>query len=177
VDLGLLSEASGVPLNALRAGNAELRFDVTPPEGKYRLKIPEESAPAVREALARPDFKAMRFYLYTIRSGDTLSALARHYEVSVSLIEKFNPGVRPQTLRIGSALVIPALKDKKPYSPPASPAETLIFSDTYSVVRGDTLWSISLRYGIQPEVLAERNGLEISSIIREGMELKVPKME
>jgi len=176
VDLALLSEASGVSLAVLRTGNPELRYDVTPPEGRYALKVPVGAAPAVREVLARPGFQALRYYQHRIRSGDTLSALARHYEVSVPLILRLNPGVRPEALRIGSTLVIPALKEKGPYAP-ASPSESLEFSGSYVVTKGDTLWSISLRYGVQPEVLAERNGLDISSIIREGMTLKVPKME
>ena len=176
VDLALLSEASGVSLAVLRTGNPELRYDVTPPEGRYALKVPARAAPAVREVLARPGFQALRYYQHRIRSGDTLSALARHYEVSVPLILRLNPGVRPETLRIGSTLVIPALKENGPYAP-ASPSESLEFSGSYVVTKGDTLWSISLRYGVQPEVLAERNGLDISSIIREGMTLKVPKME
>ena len=176
VDLVLLSEASGIPLSVLRTGNPELKYDVTPPEGMYALKIPARDAPSVREVLARPDFHALRYYQHRVRSGDTLSALARHYEVSVSLILRLNPGVRPETLRIGSTLVIPALKEKGPYAPP-DPSETLDFTESYIVIRGDTLWSISLKYGVQPETLAERNGLDISSIIREGMTLKVPKME
>lgn len=176
VDLVLLSEASGIPLPVLRSGNPELRYDVTPPEGRYALKVPAPAAPAVREALAKPGFQGLRYYRHRIRSGDTLSALARHYEVSVSLIQRLNPGVRPESLRIGSTLVIPALKEKSPYAPP-SPSEPLDFTGAYVVARGDTLWSISLKYGIQPETLAERNGLDISSIIREGMTLKVPKME
>jgi membrane-bound lytic murein transglycosylase D len=176
VDLALLSEASGVALAVLRTGNPELRYDVTPPEDRYALKVPARDVPAVREVLARPGFQALRYYQHRIRSGDTLSALARHYEVSVPLILRLNPGVRPETLRIGSTLVIPALKEKAPYAP-VYPSESLDFSGAYVVAKGDTLWSISLRYGLQPEVLAERNGLDISSIIREGMTLKVPKME
>ena len=176
VDLSLLSEASGVPVSVLRTGNAELRWDVTPPEGRYSLKVPEEAAGSVRAVLGSPDFQAMRYYRHKIRSGDTLSALARHYEVSVSLILRLNPGVRAEALRIGTTLVIPALKEKSPYAPP-TPSENLDFSAAYVVARGDTLWSISLRYGVQPETLAERNGLDISSIIREGMTLNVPKME
>jgi membrane-bound lytic murein transglycosylase D len=177
VDISLLAEASGVSLSDLRAGNMELRYNVTPPEGKYALKVPAKTAPSVREVLARPDFKAMRYYLYKIRSGDTLSALAEHYEVSIALIAKFNPGVKPSLLKIGSTLVIPALKDKKPYVSAPSPGDSLDFSSQYVVAKGDTLWSISLRYGVQPETLAQKNGLDISSIIREGMALKVPRME
>lgn len=177
LDLSLLSEASGIPMEVLRTGNPELRYGLTPPDGPYALKVPAESAAAVRAVLAGRDFKALRYYQYKVRSGDTLSALARHYEVSVALIQKFNPGLRPELLRIGSTLIIPALKDKQPYAAPPTPGETLEFTATYTVARGDTLWAISLRYGVQPEILAERNGLDISSILREGMTLNVPRME
>jgi LysM repeat protein len=62
----------------------------------------------------------------------------------------------------------------KPYNPSRPSGETLDFSGSYTVAKGDTLWSISLKYGIQPETLAEKNNLALSSIIREGSALLVP---
>jgi membrane-bound lytic murein transglycosylase D len=76
-------------------------------------------------------------------------------------------------------IVVPALFGAP--SPAAAPAaaedEGPAFSSSYVVAKGDTLWSISLRYSVQVELLAARNGLSIGSVIREGTSLRVPILE
>ncbi len=177
VDLALLAEAAGIPLARLREGNAELAWSVSPPDRIWNLKVPAEYADAALAALSRPELQLMRFHLYSVRSGDTLSALSRHYDVSVALILRFNPGLRPEALRIGAKVVIPALKDVAPYVPPDAPRDDRPFDGTHVVVKGETLWALALRYEVRPETLAERNGMALDAVIREGQALKVPILE
>jgi membrane-bound lytic murein transglycosylase D len=175
VDLGLLAGEAGLSLETLRAGNAELRYNVTPPGGAgWALKVRAEDENSVRAVLDDPSTKLIRYYLYPVKSGDTLSALSRHYGVPVSSILSGNPGLKPSLLRIGSTIIIPAMKDVSPYEGRKAANADLPFTGSYAVAKGDSLWSISLRYGVQPELLAERNGLGLSSILREGSVLKVP---
>lgn len=175
VDLSMVAEKAGIELDLLRRGNAELRYNVTPPgKSGYALKVPSGDAEALRRILADKELKLLKYHIYAVKSGDTLSALSRHYGVSVEMILQANPGTKANALRIGAKLVIPALKDVSPYEgrklvDPGTP-----FGGAYVVQKGDSLWSISLKYGIQPELLAERNGLSLSAIIREGQSLKVP---
>ncbi|MBN1242616.1 MAG: LysM peptidoglycan-binding domain-containing protein [Spirochaetales bacterium] len=177
VDLALLAEAAGVPLARLREGNAELAYSVSPPDRSWNLKVPAEFAEPVRSALARSELQLMRFHLYTVRSGDTLSALSRHYDASVALILRFNPGLRPEALRIGARVVIPALKDVAPYVPPDAPRDDRPFDGTHVVSSGETLWALARIYDVRPETLAERNGMALDAIIREGQSLKVPILD
>lgn len=175
LDLGMLAAAAGLPVDILKTGNPELRYMVTPPEGPYSLKVPTTHADAVQAAIASGQ-KLMNVYLHVVRSGDTVSAIARHYGVSVPMIVTMNPGLNPDRIRLGQTLAIPAFKDVAPL--PASTDEaSLSFSGSYTVKKGDTLWSISLAYGVQPETLAQRNGLELSSVLREGSSLRVPILE
>jgi len=178
VDISLLAEKSGVPLATLKAANAELRYNLTPPDDdSYYLKIPVEFGDRVTAVLNDKELQLIRFYLYKVKSGDTLSALARYYGVSVDMILRYNQGLKPSLLKIGAMVVVPALKDIKPYVPPAREVptgDTVSFTGTYTVVKGDTLWSIALHYDVQPETLAEKNGLTMDSIIREGTVLSVP---
>ena len=44
---------------------------------------------------------------YNIRSGDTLSRIARAFKVSVSALMRVNPGIQARRLRIGQRIVIP----------------------------------------------------------------------
>jgi membrane-bound lytic murein transglycosylase D len=175
VDLGLLADAAGLPVASLKAANAELRYTVTPPWKGYRIKVPAAAAPAVRAALDDPSLKLIRYYLHPVRSGDTLSAISRFYGTPQGLIVEANPGLKPNVLKLGQVIVIPALKDAGPMPPPPKAEdESLDFSGSYAVNKGDSLWSISLRYDVQPEVLADKNGLSLSSVLREGMSLHVP---
>ena len=80
-------------------------------------------------------------------------------------------------IRLGQSLVIPAFKDKKPYVAPSGAGDALSFAGRHVVAKGDTLWSLSLRYGVQPEVLAAKNGMALTSVLREGLALSVPILE
>lgn len=173
VDLSMLSEASGVPLSALTTGNPELRYAITPPEGRYELKVPKAYQEVVAKALASPD-RLMNVYVHMARSGDTVSAIARHYEVSVQMIARLNPGMDPDRIRIGQRIVVPAFKETRPYEGIRIDDDRLVFGGKHRVAQGETLWSLSLVYGIQPEVLAEKNGLTLFGVLREGVELIVP---
>ena len=179
VDLSLLAEKSEIPLSLLKQGNAELKYSVTPPgDANYFLKVPAEYSDVLKETLENTKLKLMRFYVYSIKSGDTLYDLSNHYGVSVPMIQNYNPRIKPRSLRIGQRIVIPSLKDVPPYQGKAkgtSSDQLLTFSDTYTVKKGDTLWGIALRYSISPEDLAERNMLTLETTIHSGLVLKVPR--
>jgi membrane-bound lytic murein transglycosylase D len=172
-DIDIIAEAAGIDRDLLRNGNRELSRNITPPDRDYMLKVPAEYAEAVAAALERRDLKLINYYYYTIRYGDTLSALARHYDVSVELIQSTNPGLNARYLRIGQELRIPALREIGPYRRGGA-AETLVFDGNHLVKRGESLWAIALAYQVDPEVLAEANGMELNGTLREGRVLKVP---
>jgi membrane-bound lytic murein transglycosylase D len=169
VDLYLLAREAGIDPLLLSRGNGELLLNISPPQPDYLLKVPTEYAARV-EAVLAGDADLIQHYYHTIRSGDTLSALALRYGVTVALIEGANPGIKSRTLQIGSRLKIPALKDLE--LPLEQPAES--YGGSYVVKRGDTLWSIALRYGTDLVDLARANDLDLNGILREGRTLKVP---
>jgi membrane-bound lytic murein transglycosylase D len=172
VDLDLLAKEAGVDGEELKWANRELSYTITPPDPSYHLKVPGRYAPVLREVLEREDLSLVNYYFHTIRSGDTLSVLARHYGVSVDQILESNPGVRAQYLKIGSRLVIPALREVEPYRRAQEPPP--VFEGNHLVKRGETLWSIALAYNIDPELLAEANGMGLNDTLREGRSLKTP---
>ena len=174
VDITMLAEASGLNVTVLRQGNPELKYNVTPPDNQYALKVPLEHAEQVKKTLEQAQGKLIKVYMHKVSSGDTLSAIARHYEVNIDMIVRLNPGLKPDRIQIGQVLVIPALKDKKPFVNEKQAEIPASFSGTYIVKKGDTLWQIALLFNVSPEILAEKNGLTLNSILREGMSLKVP---
>ncbi len=100
---------------------------------------------------------------HIIRGGDTLYSISKRYGVTVDTLLERNPHVRNKPLSIGEKLLIP-----KSYA----------FSDQqefryHSVQKGDTLYSIARKYNLQVPILTVVNNLE-TSVIREGMQLKIP---
>jgi membrane-bound lytic murein transglycosylase D len=174
VDLALLAAASGMDPALLRAGNQELIYNITPPDKAYQLKVPVSQLPLVAEALERKRPELIKNYFHTVRYGDTLSALALHYGVTVELIENANPGIRSRYLQIGSRLRIPALKEVSPYQGERAASGASDFRGNHQVKKGETLWAISLIYQVDPEALALANGMELNDTLREGRNLKVP---
>ncbi|MCX7921946.1 MAG: LysM peptidoglycan-binding domain-containing protein [Clostridia bacterium] len=74
---------------------------------------------------------------YTIKIGDTLYSIAKFFNISLDDLIEANPGINPNSLRIGQVICIPL----------ATPPITCPFGTTaYIVQRGDTLYSIALRF-------------------------------
>ncbi|MDR2619412.1 MAG: transglycosylase SLT domain-containing protein [Treponema sp.] len=176
-DLNILAAEAGVDPAALKGANRELAYAITPPGPGYYLKVRAEDADKVTAVLARTDLPLVNYYIHTIRSGDTLLALALHYGISVDQILESNPGTRAQYLKIGGKLMIPAFKDAGPYMRPGAGAESPAFTGSHLVKKGETLWSIALAYKTDPEILAEANGMGLNDILREGRVLKTPIKE
>ncbi|MDR2103457.1 MAG: LysM peptidoglycan-binding domain-containing protein, partial [Treponema sp.] len=172
VDLDILAKEAGLDGAALKGANRELAYNVTPPDPAYHRKDPARDADALAAVLERQDLTLIKYYFHIIKAGDTLSVLAQHYGVSMDQITGCNPGVHARNLKIGSRLIIPALKTTEPYrrERKALPA----FEGNHLVKRGETLWSIALTYRIDPEDLAEANGMDLNDILREGRALKTP---
>lgn len=175
VDIILLAQRAGIGAELLKSANAELRYTVTPPEAGYRLKVPAQAASAIKAVLDDGSSPLFRYAIHSVRSGDTLSALSRRYGSPIATILGANPGLKADRINLGQKIVIPLLKDAPtPQAAAEGADEPAAFTGSYVVARGDTLWALSLRFDVQPELLAERNGLKLDSVIREGMTLRVP---
>jgi membrane-bound lytic murein transglycosylase D len=184
VSLDIIAQEAGLDRGLLYRLNTELLHGITPPDADYELKIPPAQAETIAGLLAREDTKLLRYYRYQIRYGDTLSALSRHYGVSVDMIDQYNPGIKSRYLKIGETVIIPAFKETGPYTGSTAvsganvPAQQgAVFTGTHLVVKGDTLWSLAIRYQVDPQVLAEENGMDLNQILSIGKALKVPIME
>ncbi|MDR2793009.1 MAG: LysM peptidoglycan-binding domain-containing protein [Treponema sp.] len=178
VDLRVVAEHAGIDEQILINANQELFYTVTPPDANYYLKVRAEDADKVAAVLERNDIILIKYHIYTVKSGDTLSALARHYGVTVTHIMEHNKGVQPQTLQIGKRLIIPAYKDVGPYPGAVMNAPLPTdFTGTHTVRQGETLWSIARSYNVRPEALAMINNMNLQDTLSIGRALKVPIKE
>ena len=96
--------------------------------------------------------------MYVVKPGDSLWKIAQNYGIDVNELANFN-NISGDYLAIGQILMIPSRND-----------DTL----TYVVKPGDTLWSISQKYGVSVEAIKYMNGL-MDNIIYIDQVLQIPK--
>jgi len=176
VSIDILAEEAGINKILLRNLNAELLHGISPMDSGYRLKIPSSHLMQITEVLERDDIRLIRYHYHVVRHGDTLWSLSRHYDASLPMIEQHNPGIGNRYLKIGETIIIPAFNE---VSPPVRviPMITSDFSGRHVVQKGETFWSLSRLYKVDPEALAEANGMQMNQILHEGRTLKVPILE
>ena len=124
--------------------------------------------------------------IYTVKSGDSLWAIANKHGLSVSQLKNMNgltsdiiyPG---QTLKVGQGNNTSTTAPSKiAATTPAAPSQVSTTSSntststskTYTVASGDSLWAIANKHGLSVSQLKNMNGLT-SDIIYPGQTLKV----
>lgn len=104
---------------------------------------------------------------YIVKSGDTLYGIARKYNMTVDELKRLN-NLSSNALTINQRLLI-----KKDNSTGETIPSTSNY-DTYTVVRGDSLWSISKKYNTSVDNLININNLKTNALSI-GQKLLVPK--
>lgn len=94
---------------------------------------------------------------YVVKKGDTLYGIANKYNVRVDNLKSYN-NLSTDSLSIGQIIKIP---DNK------------VNSNEYVVKSGDTLYSISKKYGVSVDELMSVNNLK-STVLSVGQVLKIP---
>ena len=95
---------------------------------------------------------------YTVVSGDSLSAIAAHFNVDMWDIVRANGIADPNVINVGQVLNIPSNGGK---------------SKTYTVQSGDNLSSIAAQFGTTASALAVKNGLADPNLIYPGQVLHI----
>jgi membrane-bound lytic murein transglycosylase D len=120
--LSWVGKQIGVPEEILQSSNPELCRSITPPGySKYELRLPTGTGDDLLTALARhpqreekPVSKAAAtpkssaLSSYKVKSGDTLSSIARRHKCSVTALAALN-GMKPsQPIKAGRTLKLPS---------------------------------------------------------------------
>ena len=176
VSIDLLADETGISRELLRRLNAELLFGITPLDSNYKLKVPASHIEQVQAVLERKELRLIRYHYHVVYNGDTLWSISRRYGTTIAMIEQHNPGIHGRYLKIGETIIIPAFGDAPP--PPARPVTIpQNYPGTHIVQKGDTFWSLGRQYGVDPQELAESNGMKMDQILHEGRTIKVPIIE
>ena len=108
---------------------------------------------------------------YTVRRGDTLSAIAARHGTTVSAIVQANGIANPRLIYAGQRLRIPG---RAAGASATGGGQTSGAGTVYTVRRGDTVASIAYRHGTTIAAIARANGLANPSYIYPGQQLRIP---
>ncbi len=118
---------------------------------------------------------------HTVSRGETLSGIARDYDVSLEELQTSNPKVDPRRLQLGQQLTIPGGSSKGQDTGPATssaqptsgaPADA---SPRFHTVRsGDTFDAIAKRYGVSITALRSANPGVRPRRLQVGQKVRIP---
>jgi membrane-bound lytic murein transglycosylase D len=166
----------GLPKGTALSLNPELRQKVTP-DSTYSLKIPLDRKSTMLAQLDQlPVYRPPQpeYTSYRVRSGDTLSSIARRHRTTVTAITRANNIRNRHRISIGQTLRVPL-----GYSSGRSRTvarSTTVASDGktqfYTIRRGDTLYEIAKSFGTTVGKLKADNGLSSDNLMP-GQKLKI----
>lgn len=170
--------------------NVARRYDVTvaaltaanPNADPTRLRIGQElavpDAAAAQAAVASAPALDASGQRYVVADGDNLWSIARRLGIDVDRLTQANRAVDPLRLRPGQVLALPgvARADREREAPARKVEESAVVGDAglYPVAKGDTLWALSRRFGVDLDTLLSVNGEVDPSRMHVGQLVTIP---
>ncbi|MBE7054477.1 MAG: LysM peptidoglycan-binding domain-containing protein, partial [Ruminococcaceae bacterium] len=114
---------------------------------------------------------------YTVQKGDTYYSISKKYNISLQELYSANGIDENDVLKVGQVLKIPGKSTAENTSEKSTTTVSTAKTSNYEVVSGDTLYSISKKFGTTVDNLRSLNGLTESSVLKVGQVLKVPSTE
>jgi len=164
IDLRLVSDLVGSPVDEIEALNPSLLRMVTPPDTAFDLHLPAGTATLFDQRVALvPEARRNSWRYHPVVAGDTLASVAEGYRVSAAELADVNQLEAGDSIASVEALVVPV--------PPA--AEPSAHTRLYTVHRGDTLVTIADRFGVSLSQLRRWNAIPSGIRVVPGRRLRV----
>ncbi|MGA2217030.1 MAG: transglycosylase SLT domain-containing protein [Terracidiphilus sp.] len=148
VDLKLVTDLVGAPIDELTALNPSLLRMLTPPDTSFDLHLPAGTATLFEQRIAAiPEQKRGTWRYHLLTPEDTLESVARAYHVSALELASANQLSAGESVAGMEGLVVPM----------APAAATSLRTLLYTTRRGDTLVTIADRFGVSLDQLRRWN--------------------
>lgn len=175
-----ISSVLNTPIDMLRELNPQYKLDIIPAttEKLYPLCLPEDimytyiqledsiasygGEEYAQRVVAEP--AEPKTIYHKIKSGESLSTIARRYGTSVATLKKLN-GLTNSNIRAGKSLMVQGTN--------LSQGQKLSGTVNHKVQRGDSLGKLSKRYGVSIDKIQAVNNLSDTNI-KIGDMLKIP---
>ena len=127
---------------------------------------------------ARAESKAVdkkKFIVHSVKTGDTIYSIARKYKVSVATLERDNPDIDIERIALG--MEVKVRRSERGYvtmddidrEQRKRDSEVVLKSNEYRVMAGETVYSLSRRFGLSEDDFMQINSLRSSRDLKEGM--------
>jgi membrane-bound lytic murein transglycosylase D len=177
VSMKLAAEIAGITPDELYELNPAFHRWATDPVGPQYLLLPVDSADVFAQnmELLTPD-QRLGVTRYTVARGDSIASLAKHFDTSVQVLRDLND-MPTRGLTVGDELRVPS-------AVPELPAKVMLAAMRVDdkghgrarvqvVRRGDSLWTIARRHGMNVNTLALLNGMHPDDALRAGQRIRL----
>ena len=100
------------------------------------------------------------YEVYMVKIGDSMESIATSHDIDVDELRKINGLFSPNEVVVGSLIVVPVM-GKRNYQ-------------YYTVKKGDSIYEIAKKYGIDYNLLLQLNGLDKDDYIYPNQSLMLP---
>ena len=186
-DLKALAKAAGMEWDDFRSLNSAFLEAGSHPEKESTVYLPAQAQALAITHLASGEAKPYTSYysVYKVRSGDSWYRISRRFDVPISVLKRYN-NRRSNTIHPGQLVKVPghgetgktlAAIRKNPTPDTEAMKKTRALAaqrGSYVVRSGDSLWTVSRRYGMSLTTLARANGMSPKAGLRIGQTLYIP---
>ncbi|MBO7317487.1 MAG: LysM peptidoglycan-binding domain-containing protein [Bacteroidales bacterium] len=188
-----IATVMNIPLDALKELNPQYRCDIIPGSNSkpYSLTLPSQQAfvySLMQDSIlayAKKDFEKKGIteddisieptpVYHKVRSGETLSTIARKYSTTVKNIKRWS-NIKSDKLRIGQRLIVGWSNGEPKVKASSKKSSTTTGPKTsyHKVRKGETLSTIARKYGTTVQKLKKANNIQGDNI-QVGQRLSIP---
>lgn len=130
----------------------------------------------VGDTVLLPSHNIKNFDIHKVISGDSYFKISKLYNINFFELLDANNANQNSLLDIGDIVIIPkhSTSTTSASSTPPKQSQNSISYTTHTVKSGDTLWNISIQYGIPLQEILDANNLTTDSGLSIGMTLLIP---
>jgi membrane-bound lytic murein transglycosylase D len=181
ISMHVAAEIAGLTEAELYELNPAFHRWATDPNGPYALLVPADTAEAFRTSVIQlTDEQRLNVKEYAVHKGDTMNLVARRFRTTPQELRELNDLPAKGGLTVGSALKVPSESNLLPAK--ALRAAALVDGREHRsrrersrvvVRRGETLWAIARKHGVDVNALALMNGMQPNTVLRTGQRLRL----
>ena len=178
VSLKVAAEIAGITPEELYELNPAFHRWATDPVGPYYLLLPVDAAEVFTQNIAQLTAdQLLGVTRYAVKHGDSVASVAAQFHTTTNVIRELND-LPEGRLTVGDEVRVPSADTQLP-------AKVLLAAARVDghvrgrrphvqvVRRGDTLWSIARRNGMDVNTLAVLNGMQPGDALRAGQRIRV----
>jgi len=181
IDLKVAADIAGITHEQLSELNPAFHRWATDPSGPHYLLLPNDVADLFKQNVDQlTSEQRLSATLYTVKKGDSFASIAKKFNTKPEVVRELND--------LSSGMLIVGADLRLPSAASALPPKVMLAAarvdgrrgpnaggrpHVHVVRRGDTLWAVARRTGMDVNTLAMMNGMQPGDTLRAGQRLRL----